>query len=107
MLSKGSRKMRADHVPSASPPQAYRALREYPADINSGILTNWTVVQSDTLALVDRVMLANRVGMMEVELNLYRQKANELETKPRQQSTQVATALNKLHKRLSMALEKR
>jgi hypothetical protein len=99
--------MRADHVPSAPPPQGSRALREYPADINSGIVPNWTVVQSDTLALDDRVMLANRVEVIEVELNLYRQKADELETKLRQQSTQVATALNKLHKRLSTALERR
>jgi len=45
--------------------------------------------------------------MMEAELKLYQQKADELEMKLRQQSTQVATALNKLHKRLSTALEKR
>jgi hypothetical protein len=69
--------------------------------------TNWTVAQNDPHALDERVMLAGRVEMMEVELKLYQQKADELELKLRQQSTQVATALNKLNKRLSTALEKR
>jgi hypothetical protein len=99
--------MRASHVPSASQPLSLRALREYPAHINSGITANWTVGQSDPHALDGRDRLADRVEMIEVELKLYRQKADELEMKLRQQSTQVATALNKLHKRLSMALEKR
>jgi len=98
--------MRADHVPSASRPQGLRALGEYPTDINSGITENWTVVQSEPYALDDRGRLADRVEMMEAELKLYQQKADELEMKLRQQSTQVATALNKLHKRLSTALEK-
>jgi hypothetical protein len=99
--------MRADHVPSASPPLSLHALRDYPADINSGITTNWTVVQSDPHVPDDRMMLAARLEVMEVELKLHQQRADELELKLRQQSTQVATALNKLHKRLSTALEKR
>jgi hypothetical protein len=75
--------MRASHVPGASQLQGLSALRKYPEDIRTGIATNWAGVQSDPHASSDRVMLADRVEMMKMELKQYQQKANELELKLR------------------------